>query len=103
MNIDYITVGNRIRHFRLQKRLTQEELAFQVETSAAYISNIESGKKRPSLQKLAQISEVLGVTINDFIYEADDPDTQEQVQEFPPEIQQLLVKNIQNIIQSFIT
>ena len=75
MNIDYITVGNRIRHFRLQKRLTQEELAFQVETSAAFISNIESGKKRPSLQKLAQISEVLGVTINDFIYEPDDPNT----------------------------
>ena len=71
MDIDYIAVGKRIREFRLQKRFTQEELAFRITSSASYISNIESGKKKPSLQKLVEISEVLGVTINDFIYIAE--------------------------------
>jgi transcriptional regulator with XRE-family HTH domain len=68
MDIDYIDVGMRIRYFRRQKRITQEELAFRIESTAAYISSIECGKKKPSLQKLVQISEVLGVTVNDFIY-----------------------------------
>ncbi|MCR5330194.1 MAG: helix-turn-helix domain-containing protein [Lachnospiraceae bacterium] len=68
MDIDYIDVGMRIRYFRRQKRISQEELAFRIESTAAYISSIECGKKKPSLQKLVQISEVLGVTVNDFIY-----------------------------------
>lgn len=66
--IDYYIVGSRIRQYRIEKNITQEELAFQVETSAAYISNIERGIKKPSLQKLSEIAEVLQVTINDCIF-----------------------------------
>ena len=109
MNIDYTTVGRRIKQFRSQKRITQEELAFRIGTSAAYISNIECGKKKPSLQKLAQISEVLEVTVNDFIYPAGTTIslTPSILSEFDSyvasEKQQLLAKNLSALIQSFIT
>ena len=66
--IDYYIVGSRIRQYRIERNITQEELAFQVDTSAAYISNIERGIKKPSLQKLSEIAEVLQVTVNDLIY-----------------------------------
>ena len=69
MAINYITVGKLIRYYRLKSRITQEELAFRIDSTAAYISNLETGKKKPSLDKLTQIAEVLGVTVNDFIYD----------------------------------
>ena len=109
MNIDYTTVGRRIRQFRSQKRITQEELAFRIGTSAAYISNIECGKKKPSLQKLAQISEVLEVTVNDFIYPTDAisslmPGDLSEIDSYSPsKKQQLLAQNLSALIQSFIT
>ena len=68
MKIDYKIVGERIRKYRERCNLTQEDLAFAIKTSAAYVSEMERAVKKPSLEKLADIGEVLGVTVNDFIY-----------------------------------
>ena len=104
MKIDYIIVGKRIKLFRSKKRLTQEELAFQIGSSAAYISNIESGKKKPSLQKLVQISEVLDVTINDFIYPTNSLTSIPELSSCSPsEKQELIAQNLSALIQTFIT
>ena len=67
--MNYRKIGYRIREFRTQRGLTQEELAFRINSSTAYISNIERGVKKPSLQKLLDIADTLHVTVNDFIYE----------------------------------
>ncbi len=110
MSINYQTVGLRIRNFRMERGISQEELAFQVNTSAAYISNIENGHKRPSLSKLIEISEVLGVTMNDLIYTSspdnpfsDNVELNEMISLFTPEKQKLLINHISAIIKSFIT
>jgi len=65
--INYSEVGKRIRYYRIKEGLTQEQLAFDIETSASFLSNIERGVKKPSLQKVAQIAEILGVTVEDLI------------------------------------
>ena len=67
--IDYMEIGSRIRRLRNARGITQEDLAYEIETSAAYISNIERGIKKPSLQKLFDIADVLQVTVNDLIYD----------------------------------
>ena len=109
MTIDYISIGKRIRQFRLNKRITQEELAFQIGTSAAYISNIESGKKKPSLEKLVQISEVFDITINDLVYSPLDlkflayTDPSKISSYSSPEKQELLTMTLSAFIQSIIT
>ena len=110
MCIDYQAVGNRIRQFRHTKRITQEELAFRIETSAAYISNIESGKKKPSLQKLTEIADVFGITVNDLVYlpslnapSIDVGDINKMISHVPPEKQQLLFQSISAILQTIIT
>ena len=108
--LDYIVIGSRIRKFRQERGITQEDLAFQVNTSTAYISNIERGIKKPSLQKLAEIADVLHVTVNDFIYispNTDNPnfdrDLQYMISMCTPEKQRKITKNIAEIIKMFLS
>lgn len=72
--LDYHSIGNRIRKYRKRYGYTQEELGLSIDTSGSYISNIERAVKKPSLENLADIAEVLGVTLNDLVSssEADD-------------------------------
>ena len=65
--IDYIQIGKRIRYYRIQNGITQERLAFEIHTSAAYVSCIERGTKKPSLQKLVEIAEILDISVEDLI------------------------------------
>ena len=110
MDVNYHLVGRRIKHYRMSKNITQEELAFEINTSPAYISNIERGKKKPSLQKLIEIADVLGVTINDLIYNStnnsiilNNKELSELFSLCTPDKQQQLINSISSIIQSFIT
>jgi transcriptional regulator with XRE-family HTH domain len=104
--LDYYVIGSRIRHYRLQRGITQEVLAFQVNSSAAYISRIERGQKKPSLEKLFEIAEVLHVTINDFVYASPpsdyaffDKDLQYMISMCTPEKQKVITKNVAEIIR----
>ena len=65
--LDYKSIGRRIRHYRKRRGLTQEELGLSINTSAAYISNIERAVKKPSLENLAGIAAALNITINDIV------------------------------------
>ena len=65
--IDYTEVGRRIKYYRQKRGLTQEQLAFDIHTSAAYISNIERSIKKPSLQKIILISEVLEISVDELL------------------------------------
>ena len=110
MELDYKQIGKRIRRYRLARNITQEEMAFQVGTSAAYISNIEQGKKKASLKKLCEISEFLGVTVNDLVYGAAIRSLTSNFKEFnellslcPIEDQEIILSNMSSIIQTFIS
>ena len=59
MIIDYYLIGQRIRTIRKQKNLTQEQLAERLNVSIVYISQIENGKTRLSLEMLVNISSLL--------------------------------------------
>ena len=43
--LDYKNIGQRIRHYRKRRGYTQEQLGLSINTSGAYISNIERGVK----------------------------------------------------------
>jgi Helix-turn-helix. len=94
----------------MSKKITQEELAFQLNTSSAYISNIERGIKKPSLQKLTDIADIMGVTINDFIYTSTnssdsfyDSELSYMISLCTPEKQRIITKNIAEIISTIIS
>jgi len=59
-----VEIGNFIRKIRLEKNLTQEELAERAELSGNYLHEIEVGKRNPSLKIINGIAQSLGVTID---------------------------------------
>ena len=58
---------NPIRVWRKHRKLTATILAKQSGLSAAYISEIETGKKDGSISAIKSIAEALGVDIDDLV------------------------------------
>ena len=63
MNLNYQTLGKRIRLFRKQQRLSQLVLAEMVDKSPTYISLVENGQKGPSLETLIDVANALKVEL----------------------------------------
>lgn len=57
-------LGNRIRKFREEKKLTQDELAFLCGTNQAHIGRIERGENNTTLEILVRISQGLKVPLS---------------------------------------
>lgn len=66
MEVDYKIIGQRIREIRKKKGWSQERLSEEIDVAVAYISRIERGDQ-VSLKRLAQISKVLGTTLEYLI------------------------------------
>jgi transcriptional regulator with XRE-family HTH domain len=75
--INYIIVGHRVKESRLQKGISQANLAEQINMSVSYISRIETAKKQASLEALVRISNVLGVTMDHLLKGNQTHDTEE--------------------------
>ena len=58
--------GAVLRQLRLEKELTQEELARRAGLAMTYISLVETGKRNPTVAAVARILAVLGVTWTEF-------------------------------------
>lgn len=67
MAIDYISLGARIKYYRTQKHLTQDELAALVNTSKPLISNIENGEKSPGLETFINIANALEISADELL------------------------------------
>lgn len=62
--MDYISIGRKIANSRVEKGLTQEDLAEKVDSNPGYISNIETAKKHPSLGMLIKLVNVLELSLD---------------------------------------
>ena len=69
MALDNKIIGRRIKYYRNEKKLSQEELANLVGTATKHISNIEIGFKSPGLEILVLIANALDTTANDLLGE----------------------------------
>jgi transcriptional regulator with XRE-family HTH domain len=55
--------GRKLYHLRVAHKLTQDELAQKLGLSSrGYVSNLESGRKQPSLELVPRIADLFGVT-----------------------------------------
>lgn len=64
---DQAALGKRICHARIARGLTQAQLAEPAEVSAAYLSRIEDGQRRPSMEVLVAIAERMHVRPRDLL------------------------------------
>jgi len=67
MSVDYKSVGQRIKEIRKQQKKTQEQLAEQISVTVGYISQVERGVTKVSLDTLSEISAALDEDIAYFI------------------------------------
>lgn len=61
------TICKRIKKFRNEIGLTQEELAEKVGVSRVYIGYVEQGRNTPSLEILEKITKALKVSLSDVL------------------------------------
>lgn len=62
-----VRVGERIASLRKAKGLTQLRLALLCETTQSYISDLEVGRRNPSLIILGRIAEALDCTLSELL------------------------------------
>jgi transcriptional regulator with XRE-family HTH domain len=62
-------VGKNVRKIRQQRRMTQEELAFEAEIDLTYVGGIERGKRNPSLMVMARVAQALSVPLAKLLNE----------------------------------
>jgi transcriptional regulator with XRE-family HTH domain len=58
--------GLLLRKIRIEKAMTQEELAHQAGMSVPYLSDIERGRSAPSLVVLVDLATALEITMADM-------------------------------------
>ena len=58
-----VILGRNVRKLRQQRKMTQEQLAFEAEIDLTYMGGIERGKRNPSLLVMARIADALGVSL----------------------------------------
>lgn len=67
MTLDYKAIGKRIKTARINKKLTQEQLAGLTEISPTHLSNIETGTTRVSLTAIVTLANALEITVDDLL------------------------------------
>lgn len=64
----YRLLGRNIAHFRLAAELTQEELAEKTDYSVGFIGLVERGVNAPTVARLEEIADAIGVEIWQLFY-----------------------------------
>lgn len=67
-----MNIGYKIKDLRIQKGLTQEELADRCELSKGFISQLERDLTSPSIATLIDILQCLGTDLKEFFSDSDE-------------------------------
>lgn len=62
-----VTFGQRLKKFRMEMKLTQEELAEKIRLSRDFIALLETGRRRPSVKTIQKLARILRVKSNDLL------------------------------------
>ena len=65
-------VGAELRHLRLARGLTQQEVANRVGVHRTYVNQVEAGSRNVSLGILARLARVLETNLSSVVGVADD-------------------------------
>ncbi|MBR3954162.1 MAG: helix-turn-helix transcriptional regulator [Clostridia bacterium] len=107
MSIDYKLIGSRIKQKRKEAGKTQEWLAEQLDVTVGYVSQVERGVTKISLDTLANISGCLATDIAFFVSGSATADTaymQSELQKnfdcLTPKQKRLLLDCMELVIES---
>ncbi|QPE05135.1 helix-turn-helix domain-containing protein [Microbacterium schleiferi] len=66
-NLELVTLGHRIRHERVSRGWTLDELGAHVGVAGSQLSLIENGKREPKLSLLQAIAQATGLEVTDLL------------------------------------
>ncbi|MFH2069361.1 MAG: helix-turn-helix transcriptional regulator [Candidatus Omnitrophota bacterium] len=69
----YRQLGRRIREIRKNLGVTQERLAFKARISPGFLSHVERGAKKASLETMQRIADALGVPVQNLFSPPKEP------------------------------
>ncbi len=67
-----IKLGRNIRNLRLNQGISQEELAFKIDSARNFIGCIERAEKSPTVYTLFRIAQALNVKIEEIVKDIDE-------------------------------
>lgn len=67
LNVDYKLIGERIKEQRIKSKMTQEDLAERLDVSIGYVSQVERGVTKISLDLLGKVSSILKSDVAYFV------------------------------------
>ena len=67
MKDDATRLGNNLKQIRIEKDITQIEIAKRLNVDRSFISNIENGKNNPTLSTITSLAKVLDISINELL------------------------------------
>ena len=100
--------GKRIRALRVERGLSQEELANAAEITPAYLGQVERGQKNPTVLTIERICDALNISLAAFFSEAvprlsveDEAEKQilGQLGMLTPEEKNIILQAIKNMMQ----
>lgn len=56
--------GANLKKIRLEKKMSQGDICRALEVDRAYISNLESGKRNPTLATIKRIADALNISVD---------------------------------------
>lgn len=66
-DIKLVQLGQRIREIRVQKGMTQSEIAERCDMASNYIAMLERGERNPTYLTLLKIAEGCGVNVSELM------------------------------------
>ena len=60
-------LGQNMKRIRAKKKMWQGDISRALEVDRGYISNIENGKKNPTLATLQKLADALGVSPDELL------------------------------------
>lgn len=58
--------GERIKKLRIERNLTQEQLAFNISMDRSYLASVELGKRNISLENIYKLANGFGITLQEL-------------------------------------
>lgn len=59
-------LGQRIKELRKERKMSQEDLAFNVGVDRSYMGFVERGERNPTFDKLVKIANALKISLSEF-------------------------------------
>lgn len=93
--LDLRQIGNRIQKYRLERKLTQENLAELIGSTQKYISEIEAGNRDSYFSTIVALTKALNISVDKLIADKDNSHDESTLQEILNDIRGMSAKQLE--------